>query len=308
MSTVPVAFINQLTTGRNAQNNCVPAVLSSGASGLGVRGSAVSTQALLDAEYGTTYTGPTAPWRYTDDTGDTLRRRGLKLETVTDDEPALIARMHTALAAGDPVALAIPSQWGNFDIPVEVRRTQRWPDGRWLSTHFVCVYDETSNGLAAMNPWGAFRHTNDDGHWARLLVLGRVWLLRKASENMTWTADATDATQPSMVDQHGTHVHWGMATFVKAHPNTANARQGSPTNWYAYDGTNAFTLLEDDTVLHYSKTSNDTVQLSGRAGATLSGALRFILDNQEHGPAPDPRLVACGTLVKQLVALAPQLP
>lgn len=312
MASVDVTpWIDQLSTGRNARMNCVPTALANGAHAFGV---SVTTQALLDAEYGATYTGATAPWRYADDSRDVLRGRGLQLDTVaTGDEKTLVERAHVELIAGSPVLFAIPSSWNNFDIPLDVRRTQKQRDGSWLPTHFVTVYSELASGpagLAAVNPWGAFRHTNDDAHWTRLLVLGRIWILREARPVM-WVSDPTDQQQPSMVDQHGTHLHHGMAAFVKAHPTTANALPSVPAQWYAADGSNAYTVLEDASVLHYRSSSNDTVQIGGRSGAALAGVLRALAADRQNPPSstpPDPRLIECGQLVKQLVALAPSLP
>lgn len=203
MTTLPIRFVNQLDGSPNANNDCVPASLASGAAALGVNVSAVQ---LLDAEYGASYTGPTAPWRYADDASDTLRTLGLTLDAVSGDEAALVARVHQEIAAGHPCMLAIPSQWGNFSIPVSVRRTQRWPDGTWLSTHFVCAYDEWAGGAGCMNPWGAFRHTNTDGGWASLLVLGTIWVLRKVASKMVptgWHDDGTTLTAPGGITMNG---------------------------------------------------------------------------------------------------------
>ena len=91
-----------------------------------------------------------------------------------------------------------------------------------------------------------------------------------------WTVDKTATPQPNAVDQHGTHLTYGMADFVIANPATANAVQGMQAIWYPYDGANAYTVLEDNSVLHYSSVDNKTLLVAGREGTALAGSLKSL--------------------------------
>lgn len=205
MTTIlPVRFIDQRATGPNGDNNCVPTSIAEGAA---CYGQTLDPGQLVGTEYGAGYRGPTAPWRFSDDAGDIVREHGLDLLQVNGLEADLVARIHQEIQARHPVLIAIPSQWGNFNIPISVRRTQRNPDGSWLPTHFVCVYEEGPGYLAAANPWGGFRHENSDANWAKLLVLGAVWILEgttsMAGTPSGWSDDGTTLKAPNGVITNG---------------------------------------------------------------------------------------------------------
>lgn len=271
MTTLPARFIEQRNTGPNGNNNCAPCALASAAFAYGIT---LDPQALHDAEYGAGHLGPTSPSRYADDTSDVLRQHGLSLRvvrlgdqnpdgTTLASEADLVARIHAENTAGHPVVIAIPSQWGNFSIPVFVRRTQQQPDGSWLPTHIVTIYDGWAGGLAAENSWGAFRHTFTDAGLAELLVLGELWIVLNSGQG--GTAPVTDITPLYTVHADGsatfkaTGAVIGSGFYAKAkelgiaappmYPHEI-ARPGAPGQTYmpfGGSGSEAVTLYYDGT-------------------------------------------------------------
>ena len=80
----------------------------------------------------------------------------------------------TQIAAGHPVVLLIPSQWG-VEPPNPATET---------SFHFVVAYayDPTALTISCMNPWGGFLHSGSYTYWAERLRGGAVWAFRKVGE------------------------------------------------------------------------------------------------------------------------------
>src|SRR5262249_6827254 len=132
---------------------------------------------LKDAEYGHTYTGGTALRRYVDEQSDrALAVYGVSAVAVEGEPGALVAGIHQDLRAGYPVIATIPSQWGTPHPAAAL-------DAPSFSTHAVCFYEETAGalGLGAMNPWGGFTQTGDDGYWTARLCYHERWRIYRLS-------------------------------------------------------------------------------------------------------------------------------
>src|SRR5258708_7760890 len=90
----------------NASWNCVPASIADAL--IYLTGKPFTGDGLKDAVYGQGYQGAQAAARYVDE----CATQGVRLAAVQGTPAALVARLHTEVAAGHPVLATIPSQWG----------------------------------------------------------------------------------------------------------------------------------------------------------------------------------------------------
>lgn len=183
----------------NANDNCVPASLAEALHIL--TGAAYDGDQLKDAVYGQGWTGFQSASAYVKYCAD----RGVSLSAHDDSQAGLVATLHSEVAAGHPVLVTMPSQWGTAPAdPV-------YPVG---STHVGVAVGVGPGLIRVMNPWHGFYQDQPDDWWAARLCYGQVWPLRKVSTNamgITRNADgsATDAS-------NGLSVGSGIAGYIFA--------------------------------------------------------------------------------------------
>jgi hypothetical protein len=197
----------------NQRMNCVPASLAAGASWL--LGRILYASQLKDAVEGLPYQGPQAASSYV----GYLAGMGVALTPYNNTSGAqLVAHIHQRLAAGQPVVVTIPSQWG---IP--------YPDPLHPAgyTHVVVMCGSGNGWLRAMNPWGGFWHDGSDSYWIPRLCMGQVWdmsLLVKGSP-MAWTQHGSGA-----IDGAGHTVGAGLAALLITTHAPDGKRSETPFN------------------------------------------------------------------------------
>ncbi len=203
----------------DGDRDCVPRSIASALTFL--TGVQFNGDELHDAVYGQGYLGMQDAARYV----DYCAAHGVALSLVQDAPAALIARAHREIAAGHPVLLTIPSQWG---IPARLQ-----PAG--YTTHVVVLCGTGATSLRAMNPWIApVWHDNTDAYWTDELVGGAMWIMRKAGGVAVWTKTATGA-----VDGHGHTVGTGFAALILAKYAQSDGRTGE----MYYDAGKSYVLL-----------------------------------------------------------------
>lgn len=191
------APVNQLDGSPNQNDNCGPAALSWAL--LALLGVRVSPTSLLNAAYGTGYTGLTAI--------DQFRTIAGAYGLAIADMGASLDAVKGELVQGRPVIVAIGSDWG--DTP---------PTSP--NDHFVCIAQGSGGNLLAANSWGGFWQNEPEGWWASRFRLGTVWgLSAQEGEHSVWTIerDASGAVT-SAHDGQGHTVGAGFAWELTQHP------------------------------------------------------------------------------------------
>ncbi len=168
-------LVNQLndppTNGQadeNARWNCVAAALA--AALIYTLHRPFTADALKDAIYGEDYTGPLSIDHFV----GYCARLGIHLQHVGGDNSTLIAAIHMALAAGQPVLLTMPSNW-----KVAPGDPQHFPG----YTHVGVACGLLADGVRVMNPWGGFWQDGTDSWWMARLCYGAVWVVTGARED-----------------------------------------------------------------------------------------------------------------------------
>lgn len=183
--------------------DCVPTSLAAMCQAL--TGRFTSGDDLHDRVYGQGYVGLQDPARF----ASLLDTLGVTMMRVGGDPAALVARAAEEIAAGHPVLLSIPSDWG--DEP---------PHSQYA--HMVAGCDvPNANTLTAMNPWGGFYQTQSRAWWAERLAhcsYSGIWVLAKKETPVTthgipggWHDDGATLTAPN-----GHRVVRGFRAYVLA--------------------------------------------------------------------------------------------
>ena len=169
--------------------DCVPTSLAAMCQAL--TGRFTSGDDLHDRVYGQGYVGMQDPTRFV----GLLDTLGVGMARITGDPAALVARAASEIAAGHPVLLSIPSDWG--DEP---------PHSQYAHMVAGCDIPDQSS-LTAMNPWGGFYQTQSRAWWAERLAhcsYSGIWVLAKKETPVTtngipsgWHDDGATLTAPN---------------------------------------------------------------------------------------------------------------
>lgn len=234
--------------------DCVPTSLAAMCQGL--LGGSYSGDDLHDRVYGQGYKGMQDPARF----AGLLGSFGLAVTRVNGRPAALVSRACAEVAAGHPVLLAIPSDWGNEP-----------PHSQFAHMIAGCDLPDADH-LTAMNPWGGFYQTQTRAWWQERIThcsYQSIWILAKKETQVSnnipvgWHDDGTTLTapnghrvvlgfrnyvltnawdpadQPLEEERHVEHVEWhnpGLGAgsrqiFVKTVLRWNNAREGVQCEW-----------------------------------------------------------------------------
>ena len=117
---------------------------------------------IIDAVYGSNYTGGTAASNYV----DYCAARGVKLYSVGAKPDTLVWYIHQLIHAEQPILVTVPGQWNNPDIsganPGPV-------------THVMVVTGDGPGLIEVMNPWNGDFEVYSDAWFALKLCYGQIW-------------------------------------------------------------------------------------------------------------------------------------
>lgn len=169
--------------------DCVPTSLAAMVEVL--TGRFTSGDDLHDRVYGQGYAGMQDPARF----AGLLDSLGVGMARVTGDPASLVARAASEIAAGHPVLLSIPSDWG--DEP---------PHSQYAHMVAGCDTPDQSS-LTATNPWGGFYQSQSRAWWAERLAhcsYSGIWVLARKEIPVTtngipngWHDDGATLTAPN---------------------------------------------------------------------------------------------------------------
>lgn len=150
----------------NARENCVVGSLAAALTFLLRR--PLNGDQLKDAVYGQGYQGPMRVERFV----GWCAALGAVLTCHTGVGADLIAAVHGAIAAGQPVLVTMPSDWNTAP-----------PDPVHFGgfTHVGAACGDGPGWLRVMNPWGGFWQDGADSWWQARLCYGAVWSVRRAA-------------------------------------------------------------------------------------------------------------------------------
>lgn len=203
-------LINQLNEGtsdgasdNNARLNCVVASLAAGLEFL--TGRHFDGDMLKDAVYGPNYQGGMAASHFV----AYCAKLGIRLWPVNASQSGLVAELHSAIAAGHPALVTMPSQWGT--APANPVNPSGW-------THVGIACGEGPGEIRVMNPWGSFFQDQPDAWWQARLCYGQVWPMQKVGAAMAtipsgWKDDGKLLTAPN-----GKQCDLGFRDFVLNFP------------------------------------------------------------------------------------------
>jgi len=219
----------------DGNQDCVPTALAAMAQAL--LSQPFTGDTFHDTVYGQGYLGLQNPARYV----ALMAADGLDMTYLADTPARLVARAVAEIAAGHPVLLAIPSDWGATPLHSQF-------------AHMVAGCDTPDpNTLVAMNPWGGFYQSQPLSWWqdrlARCSYQG-IWIVKKGTP---------------MTDTSG--LGSGFASFAQAHSLTCVSRDsaGQGEHTYAQDkgGVSTFAAFAPTAefptgvVLYYSQSTGE---------------------------------------------------
>lgn len=224
----------------NARDNCAGADLAWCIRAL--TGKQTNGDALKDSAYGQGYTGLTAIGRY----AEAVARFGVRIVGHEGLSPnGVTGAVLTALEAGHPVIVGIPSDWDR-DPPTSP------------FVHFVvlCCIEPTGN-WRAMNPWGGFWQWHSRDWWQSRFRLGACWVIERAEAAMAWTIEKDSAGHITGArDANGATLGRGMAAELVQHAGWLESDALVGDRYYS--ATRAIAALRNDAWMHYDKATNQT--------------------------------------------------
>ena len=166
----------------DANDNCVGTSIAEALHIL--TGQAFDGDEVKDAVYGAGYIGTESASAYV----SYCAAHGVDLRAHDDTQAGLITTLHSAVDAGWPCLVTMPSQWGTAPAdPVH-------PVG---STHVGVAVGTGPGMLRIMNPWHGFYQDESDAWWQARLCYGQVWpMMRRANMGIPagWTDDGVTLT------------------------------------------------------------------------------------------------------------------
>jgi hypothetical protein len=183
----------------NAGMDCVPTSIAAALTWF--TGAQYYGDELIDAVYGSTYTGGTAAANYE----DYCAKLGVALFPMDGSPQQLVQAIHSQLHQNRPVLVTVPGHWND-------PATSGANPGS--VTHVMVVCGDGPGSIQVMNPWNGQFEEYSDNWFAVKLCYGQIWPMEK--KNMVpdgWTDDGTVLTA-----SNGVKIATGFRSFILKQP------------------------------------------------------------------------------------------